>query len=199
MSSNIALADILLDTREWQAFDCKRAHIKPAKIVETICAFANSDGGRLVVGLEDPDKASRNERLIGIGEAEDNASEILNMLSKEFEPPLQTIKTSYLDITNTSGVADKLLIITVGKSKDVHSLKKGDTFIRTGRQNHKIGASEITRLRYEKGTLKYEDELNDEITLDDLKPDLLGTYQKDTESTQPDDYQFLKDNGLAST
>jgi ATP-dependent DNA helicase RecG len=121
------------------------------------------------------------------------------MLSKEFEPPLQTIKTSYLDITNTSGVADKLLIITVGKSKDVHSLKKGDTFIRTGRQNHKIGASEITRLRYEKGTLKYEDELNDEITLDDLKPDLLGTYQKDTESTQPDDYQFLKDNGLAST
>ena len=198
MKTSMTLADILLDTREWQTFDCKRAHIKPTKIIETICAFANSDGGRLVVGLEDPDKAPKKERLIGISEAEDNVSEILNMLSKEFEPPLQTITTSYLDITNTSGVADRLLIITVGKSKDVHSLKKGDTFIRTGRQNHKIGASEITRLRYEKGSLKYEDEINDGIILDDLRSDLLVTYQKDTESKQMDDYQFLKDNGLAS-
>ena len=197
MNQKVTLTDILLDTREWQTFDCKRAHIKPTKIVDTICAFANSDGGRLIVGLEDPDKAPRGERLIGISEAEDNVSEILNMLSKEFEPPLQTITTSYVDITNTNGKSDKLLIINVGKSKDVHSLKKGDTFIRTGRQNHKIGASEITRLRYEKGSLKYEDEIDDSVALDDLDRNLLEVYQKDTESQQSDEHQFLKDNGLA--
>lgn len=40
------LIDIFLDAREWQTFDCKRAAVKPPKILETICAFANSDGER---------------------------------------------------------------------------------------------------------------------------------------------------------
>ena len=192
-----SLVDILLDTREWQTFDCKRAAIKPTKIAETICAFANSDGGTIVVGLEDPDKVSRDKRLIGISEAEDNVSEILNMVNKEFEPPLQSVNATNIEIVNTTGALDKLVLIHVTKSKNVHSLKKGDTFIRTGRQNHKIGAQEITHLRYEKGDLKYEDETTKDITLTDLDGKLLETYKKDTSSEQTDDFQFLKDNGLA--
>ena len=47
--TEVILTDLLLDTREWQTFDCKRALIKPTKIIETICAFANSDGGKLVI------------------------------------------------------------------------------------------------------------------------------------------------------
>ena len=195
--TEVMLTDLLLDTREWQTFDCKRALIKPTKIIETICAFANSDGGKLVVGLEDPDKALRKDRLIGISEAEDNVSEILNLINKEFDPPLQRVVTKFVNIKNTNGIQDKLLIITVGKSKDIHSLKKGDTFIRTGRQNHKIGAQEITRLRYEKGSLKYEGEVVKDVELEDLDLSLLEIYKKDTISKQADNKQFLKSNGLA--
>jgi ATP-dependent DNA helicase RecG len=90
------------------------------------------------------------------------------------------------------------IIIRVPKGQDVHSLKKGDTFIRTGRLNHKIGSEEITRLRYEKGSVKYEDETTNNIGLADLDDPLLTTYMRDTNSEQQDKWQFLKDNGLAT-
>lgn len=194
---NDSLVDILLDAREWQSFDCKRAKIKPSKILETVCAFTNSDGGMLAVGLEDPEKSPRDKRLIGISEGEDNISEILNLLEKEFEPPLRVISKSYIDITNSQGNPDKLLLINVSKGDDIHSIKNGDTFKRDGRQNHKVGATEITRLRYEKGSLKYEDEIAQDSKLEDLDEALLNKYKSDTNSISDDAWQFLKDNGLA--
>lgn len=192
------LIDVFLDAREWQTFDCKRAAIKPTKILETVGAFANSDGGTLAIGLEDPEKASRDKRLIGIAEAEDNISEVLNAITKEFSPPLRPVTVSEFEITNVAGNKDKIVIIRVDKGQDVHSLKKGDTFVRNGRMNHKIGSEEITRLRYEKGAIKYEDEVSASVSLDDLNQELLEQYMRDTGSAQQEKWQFLKDNGLAT-
>jgi len=191
------IIDILLDEREWQTFDCKRADISPSKILETICAFANSEGGDIALGLEDPGKTSRDKRVLGIVDNEDKVSEILNMVEKEFEPPLSDIRVSEIEVTNSVGVKDKVILLRVQKGRDVHSLKKGDTFIRRGNQNHKIGAQEITRLRYEKGALKFEDEVAQNLDLDDLDGTLLERYKSDTGSKESNDLQFLKDNGLA--
>lgn len=158
MESTEKKIDYLLGLSEWQVFDCKRALIKPVKIIETICAFANTDGGMIALGLEDPKKAPKNERLIGISEGADNVADILNALDKEFEPPLFPVEKQYIDIVNADGKKDQILLLRVDKGEDIHSLKNGDTFRRDGNKNHKMGASEITRLRYEKGSLKYEDE-----------------------------------------
>ncbi len=51
-----ALIDQTLDKEESYHFDCKRLRDKLAKILETVVAFANSDGGTIALGLEDPDK-----------------------------------------------------------------------------------------------------------------------------------------------
>lgn len=190
--------DYLLGLPESQVFDCKRAQIKPAKIIETICAFANTDGGVIALGMEDPKKAPRNERLIGISEGIDNAADILNALDKEFEPPLFPVEKQYLDIVNTENQKDKILLLIISKGEDIHSLKNGDTFRRDGNKNHKMGASEITRLRYEKGSLKYEDEKATGVGLDDLNLEMLAKYKTDTNSQNTEDWQFLKDNGLAT-
>ncbi len=190
--------EYLLDLRESQEFDCKRARIKPSKIVETICAFANTDGGVIALGVEDPEKASRSERLIGIAEGDDNVSDILNAIDKEFEPPLFPVKKQYIDIINSQNHPDRLLLLTISKGEDIHSLKNGDTFRRDGNKNHKMGASEITRLRYEKGILKYEDEKATDVKLNDLDTVMIAKYKADTSSQSIEDWQFLKDNGLAS-
>lgn len=149
-------------------------------------------------GMEDPEKVVRNERLIGISEAADNVSEVLNALHKEFAPPLRPVTINEIEIINRDGSEDKILIIHVQKGQDVHSLKKGDTFVRNGRLNHKIGSEEITRLRYEKGAIKYEDEVTVSLGIDELDGSLLDTYMRDTNSLQQDKWQFLKDNGLAT-
>lgn len=118
--------------REWQTFDCKRAAIKPGHLLETVVAFANTDGGFIVMGLEDPKKAIGEKRLIGISENEDNISDILKHISKEIEPPLILWSKFELDITNTKREQDKLLVLNIKKGDDVHSFKKGDTFVRKG-------------------------------------------------------------------
>ena len=192
-----AIVEIFLETQEWQTFECKRAAIKPADLLETIIAFVNTDGGFIVLGLEDPNKALKEKRLIGVSENADNVSDILKNISKEVDPPLQSWNKFELEITNTQGQPDTLVVLNVKKSNDVHSLKRGDTYVRRGHQNVKIGAPEIMRLKYEKGEAKYESEDSNISTLEDLDPELLQTYKRDTSSENEDDWQFLKDNGLA--
>jgi len=63
-----ALVDKALLEEESYTFDCKRLKDKLAKILETVVAFANSDGGVIALGLEDPDKAQGRDRVYGIQE-----------------------------------------------------------------------------------------------------------------------------------
>ena len=162
------IVKIFLDTQEWQTFECKRAAIKPSDILETVVAFANAEGGFIVVGLEDPKKAQGEKRLLGVSENRDNVSDFLKLINKEIDPPLIIWGKFELDITNTKGQADKLLVLNIKKSDDVHSLKRGDTFIRKGSQNVKIGSTEIMRLKYEKGAIKFESEKSGITSLENL-------------------------------
>lgn len=191
------IVKLFLDMQEWQTFECKRAAIRPADLLETIVAFTNSDGGLIVIGLEDPEKANGEKRLLGISENLDNISDVLRMIDREVEPPLILWSKFEVGIVNANGLADKLLVLNINKSNDVHSLKRGDTFVRKGRQNSKIGSTEIMRLKYEKGSIKFESEKSGISSLEILDSDLLTRYKKDTSSVGIDDWQFLKDNGLA--
>ncbi len=188
---------LILETQEWQTFECKRAAAKPGKLLEPVVAFANAEGGLLVIGLEDPEKAKNTDRLIGISENLDNVSEFLNLLEKEIVPPVRQFSKLELEIKNIRGEKDQLLIVNIKKSGDIHSLKNGDTFIRRGKKNVKLTAQEIIRLKYQKGTLKFEDEIAERTTLKDLDTELLQAYMADNQSKAKDMWQFLKDNGLA--
>lgn len=193
---NQDIVKILLDSPEWQTFECKRAAIRPADLLETVVAFSNTDGGLITIGLEDPAKAEGEKRLIGVSENLDNISEFLKLIDKEIDPPIAWNKLE-VAITNTNNQPDKLLVISIEKSNDVHSLKRGDTFVRKGRQNHKIGSTEIMRLKYEKGSIKFESEKSGITNLEDIDSEMFAQYKKDTSSASADDWQFLKDNGLA--
>lgn len=187
---------ILLATEEWQVFECKRAAIKPAKLMETVVAFANTNGGTIVLGLDDVKKAKKEDRLIGIQENLENISHFLALITKEVEPPLINHSHEEIPIKNILKVSDALLLVKIDKSDDVHSLKNGDTFVRKGSQNQKIGASEIIRLKYEKGSIKLESEISNIDQFDDLDVELVKKFKDDTNG-KGGDWQFLKDNGLA--
>lgn len=191
------LLDLILDNEEWQKFEAKRALAPPSLVLETVVAFANTDGGTIILGLEDKAKALRKDRLLGVSENLSNVSDLLKLIDKEIDPPLRSWGKFEIDITNNQGKPDKLLVITIQKSDDVCSLKRGDTFIRKGNQNVKIGSSEIIRLKYEKGSLRFEDESANIKDFSGIDCELLKKYKHDTESEGTDDWQFLKDNGLA--
>jgi ATP-dependent DNA helicase RecG len=191
------LVQNFLSLTEWENFEVKRATVSPKKLLETTCAMVNTEGGYIVVGVEDATKATGNDRLLGISEDEDNLSEYLKLMRSEFDPPLQHyVRGIYADITNVNGKPDKIYAIIIEKADDIHSLKNGDTYVRNGSQNVKIGSQEILRRRYEKGSIKFEDENSGLFRLDEVDMALLKKYQDDTGSTSSDTWQFLKDNGL---
>ena len=63
----VALVNNLLAQSESVRFESKRVSGKMVgKALETLCAFANTSGGTLALGLEDPLKAMGRDRLFGM-------------------------------------------------------------------------------------------------------------------------------------
>ena len=53
--------DEVLAMNEKQIFDRKSIQIKPVDLADTICAFANADGGTIAVGISD-----KHQRIEGV-------------------------------------------------------------------------------------------------------------------------------------
>ena len=191
------IIDMLLSIEEWENFDFKRALIKPSRLLESVVAFANTEGGSIALGVEDPKKATGDDRLIGISEGKDNVSEFKKLIDKEITPFLQKKDFLEIDFEKKTKEKDKILLLRIYKSEDIHSLKNGDTFVRKGDQNVKIGNVEITRLKYEKGSISFENEPSGIRSLEDFDSKIYNEFKKDNNSQSENDFQFLKDNSLA--
>lgn len=187
--------DFILTLKEGQKLDFKRIKIKPADLLETVVSFANTFGGQIILGIADS-KVKEN-RLYGISEDEKNIAEIKKLISRDIEPNTIQFKEEYIDIINNKGLEDKICILDIEKSNEIVSKRNGDTFLRKGDQNIKIGASEIIKLNYERGNKSIESENSDISDLDCLDLELLKTYKNDNGSSAEDDWQFLRDQGLS--
>lgn len=186
--------ETLLKIKEGQKIDFKRISIKPSDLLDLVVGFANSLGGRIVLGLAD--QKVKKDRLFGISENEENISEIKKLIIRDIEPSIINFEEEYIDIINNQKNKDRIYILNIEKSSDIVSKRNGDTFLRKGDQNVKIGASEIIRLKYERGNISIESESSNIDDLECLDTDLLSLYKKDNNSLSENDWQFLKDQGL---
>lgn len=191
-------AESILTYKESEVFDCKGPSIKPKDILKTINAILNTQGGFIALGIEDAKKAKGLDRVLGIEGFEDNVSEMKKLVEKEFEPPAQPYVKFYdFPMQNKAGEMKKVILIFIEKSEAVHSLKSGDTYVRKGSQDVKIGSTEILHLQYEKGSAPYEADSTKLTDIDEeINMDLLKNYMLSNDSKSNDIKQFLQDNGL---
>lgn len=187
----------MLTKDEGQTFECKRVLKKPSDVLPTICAFANADGGLFVYGVADKKQCSGRERLTGISEGQNNCDELLKIISSNFVPPLPQVGPLYVDITNSKGTQDKVLLIFIIPSKSVHSLISGETYFRRGSQNNRLTHEQAMRLQYEKGTITFESELAERITLKALNRHSIEEFMRHNNSEGKDVLKFFLNNGLA--
>lgn len=126
------------------------------KALETVCAFANADGGLLVLGLADRKEHKGSARLFGVEENGEAADELVRKLRTEFLPPLGTVQLLRLPTLLHNGPAamqqGHLLVLQVARSAQVHSLVDRGTYTRLDRGNRELSAEEITDLSYRRGT-----------------------------------------------
>jgi ATP-dependent DNA helicase RecG len=121
------------------------------KALETICGFANAEGGILVLGVADLKEHQGAARLFGIEENPEAVDELQRKLLTEFLPAIAPLYLRRLTCTlgngPAQGEAGHVLLVHVLRSARVHSIVNSGTFTRLEAGNRQLSASEVTELR----------------------------------------------------
>lgn len=154
-----AFLELILPHGENQQFETKRVSGKMVgKALETVCAFANTRGGMLVLGVEDFAKAKGMERLFGIGENPEAVDELLRKLNSHLLPAVEQVEAIRVPCCLRDGASGFLVVLKVPVSDKVHSILDDGTWIRGEASNREMTASEITDLSYRRGVRSAESE-----------------------------------------
>lgn len=111
----------LLTARESRTLEFKRVSGKMVgKALETLCAFANTEGGILALGVADDKQDRGAARLYGVEENPEALDELTRKVRTQFHPPLETIGFIRLPCTLRDQKAGHVVLVHAAKSDKVH-------------------------------------------------------------------------------
>lgn len=177
--------DDLLEYEEGPKIEFKRiVGEKLTRALETVVAFANTEGGFLLLGLEDRNKATGRDRVYGIQENPANVDELRRLVATKITPPIDPPPFTEVGCTLRDGTTGSIVLVSVEKGVDVHSIALGGTWTRLDRGNRQLTAEEITRLRFERGKITAETQLTD-VPFDVLDTTYWRSYAMKRRLTRP--------------
>jgi ATP-dependent DNA helicase RecG len=147
----------LIAQGEGQQLDFKEETIKPGKLAETLVAFANAEGGLIVIGVDD------QGRVAGVSDlkrATDNVVEAIGNCS----PPLGIGLPQSVEMA--PGATALVIEIPPQLPRVYHA--HGRYLRRSGSMNMALDEAALRRLLYERGELSFEAEPVAEAGLADL-------------------------------
>lgn len=160
-------AQRLLGIEEDQWFDRKSIRLRSRDLAPHLVAFANAEGGTLVIGL------SR-----GTAEDVDARGDQLNELrqsSIDFTDPPVRMTCEAVDVVS-AGEPNHLLIVRVAPGERVHRTKSGECYLRIGDKSRKLTFTQERELLYDRGQTQYDGEAAHGVTHEDLNDDLLHQF-----------------------
>ena len=151
-----ALLRMLVLSSESRHLEFKRVSGKMVgKALETVCAFANTLGGILVLGMADLKDHHGAARLFGVDENPEAVDELQRKLLNEFQPaidgPVLQRIACLLHNGASKGKPGTVLLLRVPRSPRVHSIVNGGTYTRLDAGNRMMSAGEVTALSYQRG------------------------------------------------
>ncbi|MEI7743869.1 MAG: ATP-binding protein [Chloroflexota bacterium] len=153
---------------EGQWLERKGPRIRGKALADVMIGFANAEGGLICVGIED-------KRIEGV----DRAGRLINewrQAAIDFSVPPVRHSFDLLACTNQRGGLDHIVVVQVESSERVHENSAGDTFLRVGDENRRLGPFEAQQLRYDKGDSTFDARPLGDLTQDDLDPELVRRY-----------------------
>ena len=145
----------LLAAPENRTLDFKRISSKHGRMIETLCAFANSEGGLLVIGVGDAKDlkpgAKPQSRLFGIEENPEAFDDFRRHVMERFAPPIERLHWLHLPCVLHDGKPGTIILLRVEKNGMVHSVVGDGTWTRMGASNRQMNAAEIADLHYRRG------------------------------------------------
>jgi len=181
--SLIGPALLALDEDQW--FERKSSRIAAKDVANCLIAFANAEGGVLVVGLH-------GGRVEGIGPRADRVNEWRQASIDFCMPPVRT-RVSERQCLNDAGDPDRLLIVEVEPSEHVHATTRDEVYLRVGDETRRLTASQAQELLYDKGQAFFESTAVD-ASDEELDERLLKSYAEAVNHPAPE--RLLQARGL---
>lgn len=165
METRVVTAEeaLVLATRDESHFYERKSAQVSGRGVQKVCvAFANADGGELLIGLADDDEEPDvNKRWQGVSKLEDLNSHLQNIFNVR---PTLDLRYEFL---KHEGKAGYVLRVLIEKSQEVHRTSDDTVYQRYGAQSLPIkDPQKITELSFAKGATSYEDHV-----VNDFPPD----------------------------
>ena len=173
-------------------FDRKSGQIRVADLAPHISAFANADGGTIVIGISD-----KKRTLEGIDSCGDEKiNEFINA-PKDCCRPMPQYREELIDITNEVGQPDRILLLHIEPSVDQVIRTSNDrTYLRIADKSKEMLGENLRNLEYAKGSRHFEDEINQNAILEDLDQELLNAYKKRIGAEGIDTHRVLTARGF---
>jgi len=159
-------------------------------LAETIAAFANADGGTILVGLGTAGTV--------LEEIEPEHVEALLLRAQTMcRPP---VRTEWRHLRTRHGIA---VAVSVPHSPELHSLVDGRVLLRSGRRNRPLSGGEVRHLASAKGTGDYEKGVVPGATAADLDDGIIAEYAEKRRLRGPQgeklsDTELLLDSGAVN-
>lgn len=158
--------------KEGQTFDCKSIQIEPKALAVPIVAFANADGGVIAIGVSD-----KTRKIEGVNQHTEKLNELLRV-PFDFCNPSVPVTCSYLPCTDKDGNENRILLMEIPASSNLHTNQADEAFMRVGDKSRKLTFDERVQLMYDKGERYYEDTAVYDATIDDIDMDAVVDYAK---------------------
>jgi len=140
-------------------------------LAETLVAFANSDGGTILVGVEETGQPTGQVY-------EDEAEVALQAAVQECRPP---VEARWHQAAAEEGLA---FAIVVARSPELHSLADGRVLVRTGAENHPLSGDQIRQLAATKSTGDFEAEPAPGARREDFDDEVIAEFVAKWEERQ---------------
>ena len=184
--------DYIVKQPENKLFDRKSAKIKVADLASIISAFANAEGGTIVIGIDD-----KTKELEGIDFLGDDQVNNLIAAPKDVCLPMPQYKEEFLHIVNNKGKGDRLLLLHIEASTEqVIRTINGSTYLRVADRTKELKGDDLRNLEYSKSVRHYEDECHPDATIADLDTELLDTYREKLHAEALSYEKLLKARGF---
>ncbi len=143
----------ILQLHEGHFYDVKRIDIKPAKLTNSLSAFANADGGDIYLGIsEDKKEQTKTRQWLGFSDPE-AANAHIQVIHENF-PFGQYITAAFLKNKSKKGF---VLHLQIHKTKEITKASDGFPYVRRGAQNLPVKSHEdLKKLEFDKGISSYE-------------------------------------------